>query len=259
MRLNQSNYFSPQANRSYMSVSQFKQFQECPAAAMAQIRGEWERPKTTALLEGSYIDAHFSGTLAEFLDEHPEVLNKRSGELKSEFRKARAAIEIAESDPWFMEYLRGEPQNVLTGELAGVKWKAKPDFTFPDKIVDLKYMRDMQPIWKDGEKKTFVEAWGYHIQGYVYQQLELQRTGLLKPFYLAVITKEDPADHEVIQLDQWLLNSVAGIVEHYAPVFDGMKNGSIIADRCETCAYCRKTKKVKNVTNYADLLEAMSK
>lgn len=256
MQLSAKNYFSKQADTEYMSVSQFKAFQDCPAAAMAQIRGEWERPKTTVLLEGSYLDAHFSGTLAEWLEEHPEVLNKRSGELKAEYRKARAAIEIAENDPWFMEMLRGEPQQIITGELAGIKWKAKPDFTFLDRIVDLKYMRDMKPIWKDGERKTFIEAYGYHIQGYAYQQLEYQRTGIMKPFYLAVITKEDPADHEIIELPQWLLNSVEGIVNYYAPVYAAMKRGEIEPGRCESCAYCRTTKKTKNVTKYEDLLDA---
>lgn len=256
MKLSGDNYFSKEADREYMSVSQFKAFQDCPAASMAQIRGEWERPNTTALLEGSYLDAHFSGTLAEWLGDHPEVLNKRTGELKSEYRKARAAIEIAENDPWFMEYLRGEPQNIITGEIAGIPWKAKPDFTFPDKIVDLKYMKDMKPIWKDGERKTFIEAYGYHIQGHIYQQIEHQRTGKMKPFYLAVITKEEPADHEIIELPQWLLNSVAGIVDYYAPVFDRMKKGELEPGRCESCAYCRLTKKTEHITKYEDMLDA---
>lgn len=259
MNLTQNNYHSTKANKEYMSVSQFKQFQDCPAAAMAQIRGDWERPTTTALLEGSYLDAHFAGTLPEWIDDHPEVLNKRSGELKAEYRKARAAIELVEKDLTFMDFLAGYPQQILTGELFGVQWKAKPDFTFDDKLVDLKYMRDMQPIWKDGERKSFVEAWGYHIQGYVYQQLELQRTGELKPFYLAVITKEDPADHAIIELDQWLLNSVEGLVKYYAPLFADMKNGSIVAGRCEKCAYCRSTKRIDRATKYEDLVGATTK
>ena len=257
MRLTKSNYFSPEANREYMSVSQFKQFLDCPAAALAEIRGEWERPTSTALLEGSYIDAYFSGDLIRFQSEHPEILNKRTGELKAEYKKAAAAIRLVEQDKGFMEYLSGEPQNILTGELAGIPWKAKPDFTFMDKLVDLKYMRDMQPIWKQGERKTFIEAWGYHIQGYVYQQLELQRTGLLKPFYLAVITKEEPADHAIIGAPQWLLNSVAGIVEHYAPLFTAYKTGSTEAPRCGACAYCRSTKKIEKITSYEALLDAI--
>ena len=257
MLLTKTNYFSPEANASYMSVSQFKSFLDCPAAALAEIRGEWERPTSTALLEGSYIDAYFSGDLIRFQNEHLEILSKWTGELKAEYKKAAAAIRLVEQDKTFMSYLSGEPQNILTGELAGIPWKAKPDFTFMDKLVDLKYMRDMQPIWKQGERKTFIEAWGYHIQGYVYQQLELQRTGLLKPFYLAVITKEEPADHAIIEIPQWLLNSVAGIVEHYAPIFDGYKNGSTEVPRCGACAYCRSTKRIEKPLRYTDLLDAL--
>lgn len=257
MELTKDTYFGRTANKEYMSVSQFKQFKACPAAAMAQIRGEWDRPMTTALLEGSYLDAHFSGTLAEFLDAHPEVLNKRSGELKSEYKRARAAIEAAEADSGFMAYMEGEPQRILTGELYGVPWKAKPDFTFRDKLVDLKYMKDMHPIWSEGEKKTFIEAWGYHIQGYVYQQLELQRTGELKPFYLAVITKENPSDRAIIELPQWLLNSAGSIVEHYAPIFSAIKRGDAEPERCGACSYCRSTKVTKEITKYEDLLELL--
>ena len=56
MILTNDNYYSPEANWEYMSVSQYKQFLKCEAAAMAQLKGEWSQPKTTALLVGSYVD-----------------------------------------------------------------------------------------------------------------------------------------------------------------------------------------------------------
>ena len=255
MKLTPSNYFTTKANQEFWSVSMFKAFRDCPAAGMAMLKGEYERPTTTALLQGSYVDAHFSGTLNEFLEAHPEVLNKRTGELKAEYRKARAAIEAAEADEGFMEYMQGEPQRILTGELFGVPWKAKPDFTFPDKIVDLKYMRDMQPIWKDGERKTFIDAWGYHIQGYVYQKLMEQKTGKQLPFYLAVITKEDPADIRVIEIPQEILNGAGGLVQHWIKIFAAIKRGEVEADRCEQCAYCRATRKLTGPTSYYDIFE----
>lgn len=257
MKLKKSTYFSTEANTAYMSVSQFKQFQDCQAAAMAEINGEYERPKTTALLEGSYLDAYFSGSLIEFQNEHPEILNKRTGALKAEYKKAAEAIRLVEQDDAFMEFLSGEPQRIITGELFGVEWKAKPDFTFPDKIVDLKYMRDMKPIYKDGERKTFIEAWGYHIQAYVYQEIERQLTGITKPFYLAVITKEEPADHAVIEIPQWLINSAGSIVAHYTPIFDAIKRGEVEPERCGACAYCRSTKRTDKITSYEALLDAL--
>ena len=55
-----------------MSVSQFKSFAgtdgklACEAEAMAELRGEWEMKKTTALMVGSYVDSYFEGTLDDF-------------------------------------------------------------------------------------------------------------------------------------------------------------------------------------------------
>ena len=255
MQLSADNYFSMRADLEYMSVSQFKDFQKCEAGSLAKIRGEYEPPKSKAFLEGSYIDAHFSGMLAEWIQTHPEVLNSRTGALKAEFVKARAAIEAAESDFGFMEYLRGAPQEIITFEMFGAPWKAKPDFVFPDKIVDLKYMKDVLPVWHQGEKKSFIDAYGYDIQGYVYQQAVLHKTGKQLPFYLAVITKEDPADRWIFNIPQWKLNSVAELVKHYTPRYVAIKKGEIEPVRCGACAYCRSTKKTEHVTTYEELLE----
>lgn len=255
MKLTEDNYFSVKASTEYFSVSQFKQFLECPAAAMAQIRGEWERPMTKALLEGSYVDAHFSGTMDRFLMSHNEVLNSRTGQLKAEYTKARAAIEAAEGDPFFMEFLEGEKQVIMTGELFGLKWKCKIDALQDDRIVDFKYMRDMRSVFHKGERKTFIDAYSYDIQGYVYQQIVEQNIGKRLPFYLAVMTKEDPSDRDIIEIPQWKLNSCGEIVKYYAPVFARIKAGEVEADRCGKCAYCRATKKLEKVTKYEDLIE----
>lgn len=88
MILTKDNYFSREANMEYMSVSQFKSFCTCPAATMAELTGEYERETTTALLVGSYVDAHFEGTLDLFKGQHPELFTKGGG-LKSEYRKAK--------------------------------------------------------------------------------------------------------------------------------------------------------------------------
>ena len=50
MILNNENYYSQEANQEYMSVSQYKAFMNCEAAAMASISGRYERPTTRALL-----------------------------------------------------------------------------------------------------------------------------------------------------------------------------------------------------------------
>ena len=68
MKLTSENYFSLEMQMKFMGVSQFKAFEECQAAALAEISGNYEREKTTSLLVGSYVDAYFEGTLDTLLD-----------------------------------------------------------------------------------------------------------------------------------------------------------------------------------------------
>ena len=69
MNLTAENYFSKEADREYLSVSQYKKFMGtlgrvgCEAEALACLNGEWEMKKTTSLMVGSYVDAHFEGRL----------------------------------------------------------------------------------------------------------------------------------------------------------------------------------------------------
>ena len=257
MELNNSNYFSPEAMREYMSVSQFKEFLDCPARMKAELDGEYVQEETTALLVGSYVDAYFSGELEIFVAEHPEILTKK-GELRADYQRAEYIIERAEDDPFFMSFLDSPmTQDILTGTLFGHPWKVKVDALHEDKIVDLKCMKDMEPVWKDGEKKSFVDAWGYALQGYVYREIVSQHVGKRPPFYLAVITKEKEPDLAVIEIPDWRLNSEAAIVEHYIEEYAGVKAGTIEPRRCGVCPYCRRTKKLSRVTGYEELIEGM--
>lgn len=257
MKLTQANYHTIEANKAYWSVSQFKAFQTCPASAMAQLTGEYIRPETDALLMGSYVDAYFSdlATLDAFTANHADQLFTKKGELRSQYRKADEAIQRAERDEVFMEYMDGEKQKIMTAELFGLPWKVKIDVLHDDKIVDLKYMRDMGSVYMDGERKPFVQAYGYDLQGYIYQQIVEQNTGKHLPFYLAVITKEDPADIELIHIGDKFLNVNKGMVEHYLPIYDSIKKGLTDPERCGSCAYCRQSKKLKKSIEFEDLLE----
>ena len=72
-KLTAANYYSKEANERYFSVSQYKNFLDCPARAMAEIRGEYKQPMTTALLVGSYVDSYFEGTLEQFTHLFPGI------------------------------------------------------------------------------------------------------------------------------------------------------------------------------------------
>lgn len=255
MKLTRANYHSNEANKLYWSVSQFKTFRECEAKGLAEVQGVYKRPTTESLLMGSYVDASFGGYEDELAREHPEIFNKRTGELKAQYQKADRAIERVQRDPYFMKYIDGEKQKIMTGTLFGQEWKIMIDFYQDDKIVDLKFMRDMKNVYKDGEYKSFVDAWGYDIQGFVYQQIVKANTGKELPFYLAVITKEDVTDYDIIHIPQWRLNSTGEMVRYYTNKYAQIKNGNIEPERCGKCDYCRQTKTLTAPREYEELME----
>ncbi len=239
MILTNENYYSPEANWEYMSVSQYKQFLNCEATAMAQLRGEWEQPKTTALLVGSYVDAWFEGTLGTFYKENPEIF-KKDGSLKADYVQAAEIIDRVQADELFMEYMSGKKQEIFTAPLFGAEWKIKIDSLLPDKIVDLKVMRSMERIMG----KSFVEHWGYDLQMAIYAAVYKAVTGRDLETYLAVVTKQVPADMEIIHIPQWRREELLEEVKINVPHILQVKRGERPAERCGVCEYCRATKQL---------------
>ena len=248
MKLTQDNYFSSEAMKEYWSVSQFKQFCRCPASAIAEMNGEYEREKSTALLVGSYVDAYFTGdkgALGRFVLEHPEITNSRTGQLKTDFKHAETMIEAVKRQPLMMDYLHGSKQIIGWAELFDVNWKIKMDVYDGQRIVDLKTVKDFKPIYEEGFGwRSFIEYWGYDIQGAIYQRVEQAVTGRLEPlpFYIVAVTKEKVPDVAVIHLPQHILDTALKVVEAKIDRFDLMKMGEIEPERCERCEYCKSTK-----------------
>lgn len=236
MILTNENYYTPEANQEYLSVSQYKDFQKCEAMALASLRGEWTRPQTTALLVGSYIDSWFEGTLEEFKATHPEIYKKVKGDkqLKADFIQADEIIKFLQKDPMFMRYMSGKKQIIKTAELFGAKWKIKMDSYHNDKIVDLKVMRSMERIMG----QSFVSHWGYDLQMAIYAAVE----GRDLATYLAVVTKQDPPDKEIISIPRWRRVELLEEVEKSMPRLIAVKSGEIPPRRCGVCEYCRATK-----------------
>lgn len=246
MEINGENYYTTEANMAYWSVSLFKAFEQCEASGLAQARGEYQREQTTALMVGSYVDAYFSGELPQFINRHPEIL-KRDGQLKADYVKAAEIIERIESDDLMVRYLTGDKQQIRAAELFGVPWKIKMDVFGGVRIVDLKIMKDMKPIYEDGfGRRSFIEYYRYDIQGAIYQKVEQISAHRDKPlpFFLAVATKENEPDIELIELPQHVLDSALKIVEAKIERFDLIKQGLVEPRRCECCEYCRRTKKL---------------
>ena len=250
MKLTQRNYFSKKANRIYMSVSQFKSFRKCPHSALAEIKGKYKREKSTALLVGSYVDAYFEGSLDKFKKENPEIFNSRSGELKSDYKKADKIIERIQKDKLFMKHLSGEKQVIMTGEICGVPIKIKIDSYHPGKqIDDLKIVKDFEPMY-DEERGLlpWFEYWEYDLQGAIYQEIVRQNTDLRLPFYLDAATKEEVTDLDIVHVTQDALDFALERFKQDVESYDAIKKGIIKPDRCDKCEYCKLTKVLKKPT-----------
>ena len=137
--LTNQNYFSVESNQQFMSASQFKDFMKCEVEALAKINGETQEEPSKAMLVGSYVDAYFSGEMEIFAQANPQIF-KKDGTLLKDFEKANDIIKAIESDELLMKYLSGKKQVVMTGEIAGVKFKIKVDSLLPNCIVDQKIM-----------------------------------------------------------------------------------------------------------------------
>lgn len=252
MILTAENYYSKEADMEYLSASQYKKFAGClgrlgcEAQAIAELKGEWEEKKSTALLVGSYVDAHFEGTLDLFKAQNQEIFTKQ-GALKSEYRRAEEVINRIERDPYFMAHMAGEKQVIMTGELFGAKWKIKMDSYFPDRlIVDLKTMKSLGERFYSADfgNMDFIRNWGYDIQGAIYQKIVEINTGKKLPFKIAAVSKEEYPDIDIIQVEQTLLDAALAEVEKNVPKILALKKGEYDPVRCEKrdCNYCKHTK-----------------
>ena len=267
------NYYDPDIQMAYMGATQFKAFQVCEAAALAELRGEYAPASSTALLVGGYIDAYFSEELPLYQAKHPEIF-KKDGQLKADYLKAQDVINRMEEDELYCLLMAGRKQVIRTGTIAGVPFKIKIDSLldadicamivekFPHAaaalgmcdgaIVDQKAMANLEPVWstEDRCKVPFVEHYGYDIQGGIYQHIE----GHMLPFILAVGTKENSPDLAAMYIDDTDLAAALAVVEDNAPRYQAIKEGRIQPVRCEHCDYCKATKRLTSILNYKEII-----
>ena len=261
MILAADNYYSEEANRQYMSVSQFKDFNgtygkvACEFEAMEKLTGRWKPEPSTALLVGSYVDAYVEGTLDDFKSRNTDILTAK-GELKAPYKKAEEIIARIERDKYFMKYLSGEKQTIMTAELFGCEWKIKMDSYIPGKvIVDLKVMASITDLkWvKDIGYLDFVRYWGYDLQGAIYQKIVEINTGKRLPFFIAAVTKEVEPDIRIIQVTQNYLDEALTVIESNIRRVLSVKNGEVEPDRCDSCDCCKHNRVLKAPISIMDL------
>lgn len=260
--LTADNYYSLEADRRFFSVHQYFDFcgtlgfSGCEGRAMAKLKGEYTPETTTAMLVGSYTDSWFEGTLDTFKKEHPECYTKK-GELKVEYKRAEKMIERCQKDELFMQFMSGEKQKIFTAELFGTMWKCKLDSYIPGgAIVDLKTSADIHRAWRVGDLGycNFIEYYGYTTQLAIYQRIVDICTGEKLPCYIAVVTKEDSPDIEIVQVTQMYLDDALNKVQMNMPSVLAVKNGEVEPIRCGHCDYCKATKKLTKVLRMDELI-----
>jgi hypothetical protein len=244
VNLTAENYYSTKANRAYFSVSQFKDFRKCEAAALAKLNGEFQEDFGRALLLGRYVDEMLTGTedsQRAFVADHEDDLFKKNGDPYADIEQAQSTIIRIRRQPLMMQHLNGSHQTIMTGKIEGVPFKIKMDSYKPGEFIcDLKYMASLR---SPNLFEPMVSYWGYDIQAAVYQEIVYQNTGVRLPFRFVVATKEKPAHLAVGEINQWNMDAAFEVVRKNIVRYADVKAGRIPPARCEEydCDYCTST------------------
>lgn len=250
--LNEGNYFSNEMNMKYTGSSQIKSFIDCEARTLAELKGEWDEPKSDSLLVSSYIDEAVSGTLDMFKEQNPQIFTQR-GELKAQYKIAEKVVEQIKADPMFHKYVNGEHQVIMTGEISNVPIKIKIDSYFKDKaIIDLKAIRDLKLIFNEEthQKENFINYYDYLIQASLYQEIVRQNTGKQLPFIIAACTKQEYSERVLLSIMQDELDTKLEFIKGYLPHIQELKEGKIEPTKCGKCNYCKSLAKCDKIYEY---------
>lgn len=261
MKLTDSNYYSVDANKAYCSASQYKEFigfplrSGCEERALKAISGEYVQETTKALLQGSILDALWENDDPEYiLERFPDCVSSKGptkGELKAEFKDVMKWYQRTLKEEKFCQYMSGDKQTIMTGEIEGLPFKIKIDsYLEGQAIVDLKSTKTLDRTFRyfipdSGERLPFYMAYGYDIQLAIYREIVRQNTGDTLNCYLACVDKESHPTCDIIELPQKLLDDALEGIKRNCETIIMLKNGEVTPVRCESssCDYCRDTHK----------------
>lgn len=263
LELTAETYYSKEANEQYCSFHDYLQcigsgyIRGCEAKYDAIRKGEWkEDEKTTALLVGGYFDAYYEGTLNKFKKENPEIFTQK-GELKAPYKQAEIMIQRTLKDEIWQEAVQGEKQRIFAGYWEGAEWKCKLDvYNKGHFITDIKTCADIHRAWRtpEGGYMSFVEAYFYTGQLALYQKIVEVCTGEKLPCLIAVVSKSDNPEIELIGIPQADLDNALNEIKMNLPSYYAIRNGEYEPTRCEHCDYCKATKKITKPIHFNELI-----
>lgn len=280
--LDDKTYFSPEANLKYLDCTTYKNIvgtlgrRGCECRALAIAKGEYDPPKTEALLVGGYVDAYFDNSLEEYKKKNiNDIFAKASVkkynegkigfedlELLKAFKDADVMIERAKREPLFMRYVEGETQKILTADIEGVPIRVKLDSYDGHRITDIKTSASITQTWyvKDlAERLNFAEYFGYIEQAFFYQTAVEQNFGKKLPFYLAVITKEkvDSVPHPrvaVIQIPDAVIEDKGKEIKSKIHTAWSLLQGEFEPVPCGCCEWCADNLPLTEVISLDELM-----
>ena len=252
MELNNENYFSKEANIEYMSVSQYKNFLECPTMALALVNEQYIPETKESYLEGKLFENIVTGNEILFMSKHPEMTSSKgatAGQLKSNFKSVKNAADKFMEQKLFMDIInKCDKQVILTGVINGVKIRGELDLLDKEtlNIYDIKCMSNFEDVWSKKDKAYIPWYYNYNyvLQLAVYQELVKQNFGKCGETFLIAATKEKIPDVCGLEISQESLNMVLDEFKFYAPMFDEIKKGERKPISCNCCDYCKTIKTI---------------
>lgn len=259
-----TDYYSKESAMHYWSVSQFKDFKKCQAAALAKLNCEWEdKQEPTALIVGNYVHSYFESVEAhqKHIEQYKDVMisksGKSKGELKAPYKVADKMIATLENDSQFMNYYVGEKEVAVTGFIEDVEFKGKIDCLNVERgyFVDIKTTRLPidETVWSSefGTRLRWFEEYGYVLQMAVYQELLRQTYGKEFLPIIYAVTKEEIPDTRAIVFQskeklRYELGELGILIQH----FNEVKQGHVEPDSCGHCDYCKTKKLSKRIEIY---------
>lgn len=253
LQLTPESYFSIEADKEYMSVSQYKNFKACSLKAYHDLQCP-DATSKDSFLEGQLFESLVAGDSQLFMAKHPEMISSRgttAGQLKANYQKVVTSAEKFNSQKFFRGIIdKCEKQVILTGEICGVPVKCCLDLfdRKTNSIYDIKCMADFKEQWNKEEKAyiPWYYHWGYVLQLAVYREMVKQNFGKEpKEIGLLAATKEEIPDIQALSFDKELLDIELEDFKKDIKLYDEIKKGIIKPKACNECSYCKSIKEIK--------------
>jgi hypothetical protein len=281
LALTGENYYSLEANRAYMSNSQWGDWLKCEAAAYAEyvVGGDAERPGTVTDAGGYCAPERDYFVLGKWMHEmvlqsdgwsdralalshatigRSRVMRTAKGQWNATGEKLNRMLARWQQEEDLHGLMVGQKEVLLTGAIGGIPWRCAIDNLAPDFFSDLKTPRSLKPDWKesrldvwpDGRPKRVLVPW-YEVHNYlrqiaVYRYLCWLQDGVWRDPYLVAVSKDEQPlvrafGWEEDELEARAEWELAQIVEQ-VPRIQALREGDgSDAVRCGSCQYCRLT------------------